>query len=145
MDQQVVGVHRYTLYICFYSSSLSFQSNIVYIIMESQSVSFFLDFIYLFYTGGQEGEREGEKHQCVVASCANPPGELTHTPGICPDWELNRVPFGSQACFQSTELYQPGPISVIFKVLTILRSNLLKYKFFLEQRRVRDMIIPERF
>ena len=29
---------------------------------------FFKDFIYLFLERGREGEREGEKHQCVVAS-----------------------------------------------------------------------------
>ena len=27
---------------------------------------------------------------------------------MCPDWELNQRPFGSQACAQSTELHQPG-------------------------------------
>ena len=30
---------------------------------------FFKDFIYLFLEMGREGEREGEKYQCVVASC----------------------------------------------------------------------------
>ena len=30
---------------------------------------FFKDFIYLFLERGKEGEREGEKHQFVVASC----------------------------------------------------------------------------
>ena len=29
---------------------------------------FFKDFIYLFLDRGKEGEREGEKQQCVVAS-----------------------------------------------------------------------------
>ena len=29
----------------------------------------FKDFIYLFLERGREGEREGEKDQCVVASC----------------------------------------------------------------------------
>ena len=29
---------------------------------------FFKDFIYLILERGIEGEREGEKHQCVVAS-----------------------------------------------------------------------------
>ena len=32
------------------------------------SISFLIDFIYLFLERGGEGETEGEKHQCVVAS-----------------------------------------------------------------------------
>ena len=39
---------------------------------------------------GREGEREGEKHQCVVASHVPPTGDLAHNPGMCPDWESNR-------------------------------------------------------
>ena len=76
------------------------------------SFSFFFffkkDFIYLFLEKGMEGEREGEKHQCVVASCAPPTGDLAHTPGMCPDWELNQWPFGSHTSTQSTKLHQPG-------------------------------------
>ena len=49
---------------------------------------FLKDFIYLFLERG-EGEREGEKHQCVVASHAPTTGDLAHNPGMCPDWELN--------------------------------------------------------
>ena len=30
--------------------------------------NFLKDFIYLFLERGREGERDGEKHQCVVAS-----------------------------------------------------------------------------
>ena len=41
---------------------------------------FFKDFIYLLLERGQGREREGEKHQCVVASCTSPhPG-----PGLQP-------------------------------------------------------------
>ena len=38
---------------------------------------------------GREGEREGEKHQRVVASCMPSVGDLAHNPGMCPGWELN--------------------------------------------------------
>ena len=48
---------------------------------------FLKDFIYLLLERGREGEREGEKHQCVVASCAPPTGDLAHDPGMCPDRE----------------------------------------------------------
>ena len=31
-----------------------------------------------------EGEREGEKHQCVVASHVPPTGDLAYNLGMCP-------------------------------------------------------------
>ena len=37
-------------------------------------------------------------------------GDLAHNPGMCPDWESNQQPFGLQACTQSTEPHQPGPV-----------------------------------
>ena len=43
--------------------------------------SFFEDFIYLFSERGREEEREGEKHQCVVASSVLPTEDLAHNPG----------------------------------------------------------------
>ena len=39
----------------------------------------------LFLERGWEGERKGEKHQCVVASRIPPTGYLAHNPGMCPD------------------------------------------------------------
>ena len=65
-------------------------------------------YLFIFRERGREGEREGEKHQWMVASQASPTGDLTHNPGVCPDWESNRRPFGSKACAQSTEPHQPG-------------------------------------
>ena len=61
-----------------------------------------------------EVEREGEKHQCVVASCMPPTGDLACNPGMCPDWESNQWPIGSQSSAQSTEPQQPGPAFVVF-------------------------------
>ena len=52
----------------------------------------------LFRDRGREGEREGEKHQHVVASHVPQTGVLACNPGICPDWELNWWSFGLQAC-----------------------------------------------
>ena len=66
-------------------------------------------YLFIFRERGREGEREGEKHQCVVASCTPLPGDQARNPGMCTDWESNWQPFGSQARAQSTELHQPGP------------------------------------
>ena len=71
---------------------------------------FFKYFIlFIFRERGREGEREREKHQCMVASLMPPAGDLARNPGMCADWELNQRPFGSQASAQFTEPYQPGP------------------------------------
>ena len=69
----------------------------------------FLDFffIYRFYLFILD-RREGEEHQCLVASHMPPLGYLAHNPGVCPDWESNQRPFSSQAFTQSTEPHQPG-------------------------------------
>ena len=44
-----------------------------------------------------KGGREGEKHQCAVASRVSPTGDLAHNPGTYLDWELNLLLLGSQA------------------------------------------------
>ena len=49
-------------------------------------------FMYLFIyfrERGREDEREGEKHQCVVASHVPLAGDLARNPGMCSDWESN--------------------------------------------------------
>ena len=40
-------------------------------------------------------------------------GDLARNPGMCPDWESNLRPFGSQAGAQSTEPHHPGQGSVL--------------------------------
>ena len=67
----------------------------------------FLKIFYLFPERGEGREKREEKHQSV-ASCTPPTGDVAHNPGMCPDWELNERPFGSQAGSQSTEPDQPG-------------------------------------
>ena len=66
-----------------------------------------------FRQRGREGEREGEKHQCVFASHMPPIGDLACNPSMCPDWESNQRPFGTQACAQSTESHQAGWIKIL--------------------------------
>ena len=77
------------------------------ILCLSHYCTFLKDFIY-FERGGRGGEREGEKHQCVVASRAPTTGNLACNPGMCPDWESNWFDWFA-APTQSTELHQPGP------------------------------------
>ena len=46
---------------------------------DAAKVKLFLlkkDYIYLFLEKGKEGERDGETHQCVLASHAPPTGDL---------------------------------------------------------------------
>ena len=68
----------------------------------------FFSRFYLFLEKGEGREKDGEKHQCVVASRVIPTGDLACNPGMCPDWESNQRSFGLQAGTQSTEPHQPG-------------------------------------
>ena len=58
------------------------------------SLWFFTRF-YLFYflERGWEGERRGEKHQCVVASHVPPTGNLACNQGMCPRLGIEPVTF----------------------------------------------------
>ena len=93
----------------------------------------FKDFyLFIFRERGREGGREGEKHQCVVASQAHY-GNLACNPGVCPDWESNQRPFGSQASTQFTEPHQPGHIRYIFSIILfngLMAFNLIKVLWF---------------
>ena len=87
-------------------------------------------FILSLEKWGWEGERQGKKHQFVVASLTPPTGHLAHNPGTCPDWELNLQPFGSQAGAQSTEPHQAGP-SKKFLIAFLLLKNLWHLQYIL--------------
>ena len=52
-------------------------------------ILFFKKRFSLFLERGEGREKEGEKHQCSVASPVPPTGDLAHNPGMCPDWDLN--------------------------------------------------------
>ena len=69
---------------------------------ESVFLNIFLKFN--FRERGKEGEGEGEKHPCVVASHMLPTGDLAHNAGRYSDWESSWRPFSSQP----TEPHQPG-------------------------------------
>ena len=73
----------------------------------------FVLFKILFLERVREGERKGEKHQCVVASHVPPTGDLARNPGMYPDWESNWQLLCFTALAQSTELHQPGAMVYI--------------------------------
>ena len=117
----------------------------MFLCFDQMSQILFLRF-YLFLSRerGREGEREGEKHQCVFASGMPSTGELVCNPGMCPDWESNMRPFASQACTQSTELHQPGQMPQIpHKFMYVM--NLLKGRCncFIHLCEFRHLFFPE--
>ena len=67
--------------------------------------------MYVFLEGGEGRERNiyvREIHQSVASSMP-PTGDLDRNPGVCPKWDLNWQPFGSQDGTQSTKPGQPEP------------------------------------
>ena len=69
-------------------------------------------YLFIFRKRGREGEREEEKHQCMVASACPQLGIWPETQTCA--WESNQQPFGSQAGTQFTEPHQPGLEGVLF-------------------------------
>ena len=74
----------------------------------------FIKILFIFRVRGREGEREGEKHQCVVASRVPPTRDLACNPGTCPDWESNGRPFALQSSARSIEPHLPG---LLYKII----------------------------
>ena len=67
------------------------------------TITMFLKILFIF----RERGREGEKHPSVT-SHKPPTGDLADNPGMCPDRELNRRPFGFRDNAQPTEPHQSG-------------------------------------
>ena len=44
-------------------------------------INFLIFYLFIFRERGKEGEREGEKYQCVVDSYVAPTGDLACNPG----------------------------------------------------------------
>ena len=90
----------------------------------------FFKILFIFRGKGREGGREGEKHQCMVASHVSPTGDLACNPGMCPDWESNQPPFALQAHAQSTELHQPG-LNFLIEFYNLLKYSSQKNWYYL--------------
>ena len=72
------------------------------------------------------GGRKRERNITVWLLFKHPPtrgvgwgGDQAHNPGLCPDWESSRRPFGSQAGTQSSEPHQPGPINPFYNLVSL--------------------------
>ena len=94
--------------------------------------------IYLFLERGREGDKEGEKHPCVVASCMPPTQDLARNPGMCPDWEsngdplihrpaLNLLSHSSQGCY--TLFLSKLSLSNYFSHMSITMKTQLNFYF----------------
>ena len=57
---------------------------------EETIIFFFFKTLFIFREQGKEGEREGQKHQCMVASCTYTIEDLSCNAGMCPDPESNQ-------------------------------------------------------
>ena len=76
-------------------------------------------YLFIFRERGREGEREGEKYQCVVASLLAPTGDLACHPGMCPDWEMNwAIPARAKMFFNTC-------ISIILEWLALFCYHIL--------------------
>ena len=91
--------------------------NIIHHFLSWIILYIYLNTLFIFRERGKEGGREGGKHWFVVAFCMPPTGDLAGNPGMCPDWELNQWPFGSQAGTPSIEPHQLGLYSFFKKIL----------------------------
>ena len=107
--------------VCHFCYTFSVCDSILQIIYRRKFSFSFLKilFIYLFSKRGGGREKERERNSNVWLPLTWPPaGNVVHNPGICPDWELNQGPFGSQTCTQPTELHQPGQWQEIVLILS---------------------------
>ena len=75
---------------------------------SSQFLFLFCKKILFILERGKEGERKGEKQECVVASHTPPAGHLARNPGMCPRLGIEPVLFDSQAGTQYNEPNQLG-------------------------------------
>ena len=74
---------------------------------------FFFKVLFIYFQREGKGRRKQGKETSMYGCLSRAPNwgpglQLACNPGMCPDWELNQRPFGSQSGTQSTELHQPG-------------------------------------
>ena len=93
--------------------------------------SFIKYFVYLFLDRGERREKERERNISVWLPLLCPAlGNLACNPGMCPDWEWNQQPFGSQAGTQSTEPQPARAELLIFVSFVSFRIYITKMLIF---------------
>ena len=93
---------------CLSCSPLCFQYFCLHGIYQAFDKYFLKDCIYFIFREGKGGRKRGRETSHGCPSHAPNWGSGLSNSGMCPDWELNQRPFGSQADAQSTEPHQPG-------------------------------------
>ena len=78
----------------------------------------------IFRERGREGEREAEKHQCVVAPRTPQTVDLPCNPGVCPDWELIQQLFSLQNNTQPTKPHQSEPSRIFYMDLDCFKKHI---------------------
>ena len=97
-------------------------------------------FIYLFLERRREGEGRRETSLCGCP-CVPPTGDLAYNPGLCPDWELNRQLFGSQAGTHSIPWATPARAEVNTYFNIFESESYLKYHRWLSAKQLYDIVI----
>ena len=55
----------------------------------------------------------------MVGSHVHPTGDLAHNPGMCPDWESNQRPFGSQATLNPLSRTSQGTFFILNNLIFV--------------------------
>ena len=82
---------------------------LIWFVQMPKMVCFFLFFLSFFFF-----QRQGEKHQYVVASHGAVAGDLAHNSGMCPDCKSNLRPFGLQPTLNSLSYTSQSKMVVVF-------------------------------
>ena len=91
-------------------------------------VNFFKDYLFIYFYRGEGKEKERERNINVWLSFACPRhGDLACNPGMCPDWESNCQPFGSQASTQPLSHTSQGNYLLILNEEPALGKSLGSY------------------
>ena len=96
----------------------------------SQFTHLLKNILFLFRERGREGEREGERNQCVVASCAPPLGTWPATQECALTGSRTGDPLVCRLALNPLEPHQPGPAILVLAYRTY--TNRAQKCFYLE-------------